>query len=71
VFEPCLKQLTRLELLSRPSTYRPRRNLRPNTVPWKKLSSLEAVVVEARKVSGQDIQGLVSKLLPPAEEPGA
>jgi hypothetical protein len=29
-------------------------------VPWEKLSSLEAVVVEARKVSGQDIQGLVS-----------
>jgi hypothetical protein len=29
-------------------------------VPWEKLSSLEAVVVEARKVSSQDIQGLVS-----------
>jgi hypothetical protein len=59
VLTPCLSQITRLELRFSPWSY-PRWNLQPNTVPWEKLSSLQAVVVEARKVSSQDIQGLVS-----------
>jgi hypothetical protein len=57
---PHLSHLTRLEIHTDPHYIHNRKDLQPGSVPWAKLSSLQAVVVKVKKIRQDDIEALLS-----------
>jgi hypothetical protein len=64
VLEPCLGQLTRLELLKAPfyeggyGFYRPWEELQLCPIPWFQLGRLQAVALQKHDLQSEDVPGL-------------